>query len=511
MSFTRRFVLRGMGATLALPLLPSLLTSREARAQTATNRRNFVMYGTDHGGAWANNMFPARPATGVTTIDYAGRRVATFNLGGSVVGSNRVLSPVLTAPSSTLTAGLVAKMFSLQGLDVPFYLAHHTGGFLGNFARNDGNGDAGKLAQANAVRRTIDQIMAWSPSFYPDLSNVKDRALVLSQRISYNYSNPAAQTGDIQEVGALSNRPLTLFDRLFPQTQTGPVRKPIVDRVLASYQAMRNNPRLSAADRLRIDDHIQRVHELERRLLAGAACNVGSRPAETAANQTTMPVGSLDTEFQRAYMAALNDVLVLALSCGLSRIVALHVNMTFSDFAGDWHQEVAHQSNQEDGIRQAVLWQSFQRFFAGAVVDLAAKLDAVDTGDGKTLLDHSMLVWQQECGNRTHDSNTMPVIGFGSAGGAIRTGIHCDYRHLDTPFSPNDAEKTYPGLLWHQWLGTVLQAMGVPKTEWENPTVNGGYPDYNYARTDWVSLTAEQAWPQAVWNAAGDLLPGLAP
>ena len=54
----------------------------------------------------------------------------------------------------------------IAGLDVPFYLAHHTGGHLGNFARNDGNGGDGALAQSNP-RRTLDQIMAWSNSFYP--------------------------------------------------------------------------------------------------------------------------------------------------------------------------------------------------------------------------------------------------------------------------------------------------------------------------------------------------------
>ena len=57
----------------------------------------------------------------------------------------------------------------LCGLDVPFYIAHNTGLHLGNYARNDGNGGDGKAVQA-FPRPTIDQIMAWSPSFYPDLS-----------------------------------------------------------------------------------------------------------------------------------------------------------------------------------------------------------------------------------------------------------------------------------------------------------------------------------------------------
>jgi hypothetical protein len=77
-------------------------------------------------------------------------------------------------------------------------------------------------------------------------------------------------------------------------------------------------------------------------------------------------------------------------------------------------------------------------------------------------------------------------------------------------FSPSDEpEKKYPGLLWQQWLGTVLQAMGVPKSEWENPAVNGGYPDYNFMKIDWAQLTAAQAYTPDVWAVAGEVLPML--
>ena len=60
----------------------------------------------------------------------------------------------------------------LWGLDVPFYIAHNTGLHLGNYARNDGNGGDGKAVQA-FPRPTIDQIMAWSPSFYPTCRGIR--------------------------------------------------------------------------------------------------------------------------------------------------------------------------------------------------------------------------------------------------------------------------------------------------------------------------------------------------
>lgn len=51
--------------------------------------------------------------------------------------------------------------------------------------------------------------------------------------------------------------------------------------------------------------------------------------------------------------------------------------------------------------------------------------------------------------------------------------------------------------------------MGVPKSEWEKPAVNGGYPDYNYMNVQWQSINAATAYPQQVWGVAGERLPLL--
>lgn len=513
MKFSRRFILRGAGAAVAIPVLPSLLTASEARAQAAANPRCFAHFATNHGGVWAANMFPAAPSSGVETQTYAGREIRRFPLAARRANGMATISPVLSAPDARLPDSLIAKMFSVQGVDIPFYIAHNTGGHLGNFARNDGNGGDGELAQMNAQRRTIDQIMAWSPAFYPDLSVVKERVMLVSSRMSYNFSNPQARTGTIQEITPITSTPTALFDQLFPQTG-GTARPPIIDKVLESYTRLRNSPRLSAADKVRLDDHVQRVHELQRRLTARVSCSNTTRPSGTYAGLSMGAVEynqpyALDPAAHGGYFQALNDVLVLAMSCGISRISVARIDPIFSTFMGDWHQDVAHQTAQPDGMRQQVMWESHQRIFADVVVDLARKMDAVDMGDGKTLLDRSLVAWTQESGNYTHENQSMPVIGFGSADGFLRTGWHVDYRNRATPLTTAETERRYPGLMWHQWLGTVLQAMGIPKSEWENAAVNPGYPDYKFAKVNWVELTTEQAYPASVWTVAGEVLPWL--
>ncbi len=511
MTVSRRFVLRGLGATVALPVLPSLLTAKQARAQAAAAQPCFVSYTTNHGGAWAANMFPTAPTQGVETQTYA-HTIRRFPLVAQRGGGLAQVSPILTAADTKLTPRLLGKMFTVQGVDVPFYLAHNTGGALGNYARNDGNGGDGTLAQTNAQRPTIDQLMAWSSAFYPDLSSVRQRVLLTSARASYNFANPQTRSGAIQEIAG-ADTPNQLFDSLFPQTGGPAPRRPIVDKVLESYNRLRASPKLSVDDKHRLDDHLQRLAEVQRRFATTViSCGSVSRPTNPSMSKTMGQVAygqasALDPTAHAQYCQALNDVIVLAFSCGVSRLAVTRIDLDFSTYAGDWHQEVAHQADQPDGVKQGVLMTSYQKVFENVLLDLAAKLDAVDTGSGTSLLDRALVTWTQECGNNTHSSNSVPVVGFGGAAGFLKTGYHHDYRNLALGFGTG--EKEYPGLLWNQWLGTVLQAMRIPKSEYEKAAVCGGYPDYNFAHLQWQSVNESQAWPAGTWSKTGEVLPWL--
>ena len=109
---------------------------------------------------------------------------------------------------------------------------------------------------------------------------------------------------------------------------------------------------------------------------------------------------------------------------------------------------------------------------------MAQRLD-VEEAPGLTYLDNSLLVWTQECGMATHDSVSIPVVTFGSAAGLFKTGLLVDYRRVGNPdsqFDPAPAASR-PRLLYNQWLATVLQAMGVPPTEFERWGTKGyGFP-----------------------------------
>src|SRR5204863_899500 len=108
--------------------------------------------------------------------------------------------------------------------------------------------------------------------------------LVMGTReISFGFSNPSAASGTVQNIrGAESS--LELFHRIFvPAGTPHGGRVPVVDRVLQSYQRLRNgNRRLSAADRQRLDDHMDRLAELQRKLNVAVpvACGGMATPSD---------------------------------------------------------------------------------------------------------------------------------------------------------------------------------------------------------------------------------------
>jgi hypothetical protein len=463
----RQFLLGAGGVAVGLPILPSLLTKSAYGADpTFTRAPRLYWLTSEHGGAFETSMFPSPSLLTSSENLYSDHTVRSGALTATTEGDAAVLSPILRASASRLTPALLAKMNVLWGLDVPFYIAHNTGQHLGNYARNDGNGDEGKDVQA-FPRPTIDQIMAWSPSFYPDLGSVRERAMIFGDRpVSWNYSNPDSQSGTIDNVRGSSSS-LEVFSKIFvPDDEPGePARPPIVDRVLESYNRLKNgNRRLSAGDRQRLDDHIARIAELERKLTAGTSASCGDVTAPT--DDADRHYGDSAEDAGRQ-IQLYNEVAAVAFMCGTSRIGVVGHGGTerYVSYGGDWHQEVAHQWQTE----QTQLVPSYQSFFERSFLDMAARLD-VEEAPGVTYLDNSLLVWSQESGMETHSSVSVPIVTFGSAAGFLKTGMLCDYRRTTSASSEHDpgaGGKQVLSVLYQQWLATVLQAMGVPTTEFE--------------------------------------------
>lgn len=519
----RRLLLRGAGgALLALPILPSLLSSREAQAQAAAPAKCFVHFRTPHGGISTANMWPADAAL-TEKLSYT-HEVRRGPLSAVTSGADAVISPVLTASATALTPKLVAKMNILRGLDIPTYMAHNFGGALGYY-------DADKETPADP-RATVDQLMAYSPAFYASVDAVRQRSIVIGKSTgSYGYRTPGVRSSGVSSSaigGTESSQGLfdTLLTGATSATSPEATRPPVVDRILDSYKRLRSgNKRLSQEDKLRLDQHINAVAELQRRLgtAVAAGCQVPTRP--TTDNLRLRPMdGSPEKNVQ--FFSLINEVLAVAMNCGATRIATFSIDennqaLTFTKRAAqgeDWHNNVAHAASSSESA-EGLIKEFNQVFFSGVYLDLVSRLDAFSDGMGGTLLDHSLVAWGQESGNVTHFAFSMPVVTAGAAGGALKTGSYCDYRNLKRRLSGDsstgsESDTLWPGLTYNQWLSTALLAMGVPQAEWAE-TSHPGYgakvsyqSEYDYFFTN-QGFSAADVYSDAVWQKSGELLPFL--
>ncbi len=520
----RRHVLRAAsGFTLALPYLPSLLPRALAQGDPLLKApKRFIAFTTGHGGVALSNMFPADATlTGGSTTMFPGHDARWGKLVRKVDGTNASVSPAIGGKVAAFSDRIVSKMNVIRGLDVAFYLGHNTGGHLGNFARNNSE-DFNDITKVIGLpyMPTIDQLMAWSPAFYPNIAAIKERTISNTtgyRGLSFMWSNPSARTGDIKEV---SGHPSAYqwFDRLFGGTKpaTNPQRKPIVDLVLEDYKRTRDtHPRLSTVDKQRMSDHMDRIGELQRRLsvVVNVSCNDVQKPAEN--NWIPKYEGS-SLAVSVPYYRIFSDVMAAALICGATRIATVAIDKLFYDFAGaSWHQDVAHMS-QESATAQMQMLASQRAQFENVVLDLANRLDVEET-PGVTVLDNSLIQWTQECGSFTHDSDSIPVVTIGGAAGFFKTGNYLDLRTqnvkgqfktwikingVDTYVSPAGR---FSGITYNRWLANALLAMGIPKTEWEiagQPGYGSPFMDNDYKTKYGTNLAA-------IIAAGSQPLPGI--
>lgn len=481
----RRQVLRGAGGfTMALPFLPSLLTKRAYGADPIVAApKRFLCLASDHGNVLGPAMFPSDTtlrATQYARPDHVVRQGSLRPSQSSAVMAD--LSPVLRAPPSQLSGYLAAKMNVLRGLDVPIYLGHSAGGHLGNYNANEGKGPTAGL---NSYP-TIDQLMAWSPSVYSG-GSPRMRSICIAPfglPISYGYANPANPTSSAVVQAATQNNPSALFDRVFGG-QASLQGALVVNRVLENYTSLRRrNSRLSVGDRARLEAHMTYLSELQNRIYAaekqeklaaaghtGAVCAApGSRPNAVSWNDIIDPL-------ERVKLCL--EIVRLAFSCDVTRVATISLGslVLIPGYTGVYHND-AHEDKQDTFVRNN------QLLFEKVFMDVVSKFDDVVEAGARSLLDNSLIVWSHEAGQTSHDHHSAPVITAGSAGGYLKTGAYCDYRNISGGqwyFDIGPSGKPgaflprteYTGLTHRRWLATILQAMGMPPSEFETGGVKG--------------------------------------
>ena len=245
--------------------------------------------------------------------------------------------------------------------------------------------------------------------------------------------------------------PKLVFDRLFTDGAADLARSTVADRDFyrrsildyALDDARRVRNRISSADRLKLDQYLTGVREVERRI------QNASPPPELTGTGFDRPEG-IPEDFDQ-HLRLMCDLMVLAFQTDSTRAVSFMVTKEATDRNYPWlgftdgHHELSHHGGEEEKHRKL---REIDRYHVSILAHMVEKMMAVEEADGSTLLDNAVILYGSGIsdGDR-HDHVNLPVVTVGSAGGRLRTGRHLAYRE-ETPMS--------------NLLLTMLQQAGVP-------------------------------------------------
>ena len=290
--------------------------------------------------------------------------------------------------------------------------------------------------------------MAFSDNFYTDAdrqSRLTQRSFnLISGHYSQNFSSPSTRSGGVVKQAFLTTN-LDVYDYLFsPGSAYNGVDRSILNHVRDSYNRLRRHPRISRGDLIRLDQHIERMAEIERKLVV--AQNLANLPQRPAQNSTVYSFNHSfwhnPSEKQIPWCDLMCDMVVAAFESGASRVATWDPkNTRFThETVNDWHGAVAH-GGLGNFLSQSLTLGFHQGIFEYIMVVLASKLDAVRAHDGQTLLDHSLITFTSEAGQKTHHSGCVnyPVITAGRAGGYFNTGYYVDFSNKSIVYRDFDA------------------------------------------------------------------------
>jgi hypothetical protein len=447
----RRQLLYALGLSAAGLSLPSVRAANAGAGRAGTAKR-ILFYVTSHGTCY--DRYKLRPGRRTDTEDFEADLP-------SLAASE--WSPIL-APLSAHAR----KLLVVDGLGngcgiVPQFNEHEEGHasiltgrigtpIYGSIARPDGPSlDQVLGASRDTPFRTLEwAVGGWSVTFDE-----------LGQPLPYE--------GD----------PVAAFDRVLggvatPTTPTGEIvarhQAKVLEVARARYDAL--VPKLSAQDRVKLEQHRDLLDELAGRLevLASLECEPPPRPS------LALPWG--DAGYPQERTEAFQDLALATFACGLTDVITLRMDTLFNETVGappgDLHNDFAH--NTETNPDAYEVMATYHTWHAQRLARLLDRLDAVPEGDG-TMLDHTLVVWCNELATGHHTFDDLPVVVAGGTT-ALRSGRVVRYA-ARTVLGEGWAE-TSIGRPHQQLLTTLGRAMGEPMDHFglrELPTTDGGTLD----------------------------------
>src|SRR5471030_472117 len=188
---------------------------------------------------------------------------------------------------------------------------------------------------------------------------------------------------------------------------------------MSSADALRSG--VGAGDRARLDDYLDNVREIERRIQQVEAHNASGEQRELPA----APIGVPDSYAE--HVKLMFDLQAIAFAADITRVFALKLsrdvsNRVFSEAGATTGFHIAsHHNEREDRILD---FAKINRYHVSLIPYFLEKLKQIPDGDG-SVLDHSLLVYGSPMGNpNVHNHKRCPLFFAGHAGGRLKGNVH---------------------------------------------------------------------------------------
>lgn len=403
---SRRTMLRGMGAAIALPALEAMGPATKAAAATAkAPTRMACLYFPN--GAWMDSWIPKESGENYT-LPYSLEPLKAFQpkmnvLSGLDKAASRRGDGHYAKTGNFLTGEPVAKTtgkdISAGGISMDQLAAKYIGG----------------QTPLPSLELAIDPVISGIDS------NVGFTRLYGSYISWRSATSPVAR-----EIN-----PRFVYERLFGQDKSPANAKrdaqfrSLLDVALEDANDLRR--KLGRDDQVKLDEYLESIRKVENRIEFAMKPDEREWKPETEADIPAAPAPGRPGDF-REHVKIMMDLMVLGFQTDSTRVMTFMFandvsgrNFSFLDGVSGGHHDMSHHENKEEKAKQ---YAAITRWHAEQFAYLLGKLDAIPEGEG-TLLDNCMMMFGSSIsdGNR-HSPDNLPLVLAGGAGGQIRTGQH---------------------------------------------------------------------------------------
>lgn len=398
----RRTFLKGIGATLALPLLDAMVPAATAMTRTAAMPVKRLGYVFMPMGADISRWTPgSSPILG--ELPEILRPLESVKESVSVV-SNLELEKAYPGSHATSNSAFLSAAKARLTESADYYLA-----------------------------TTVDQIAAQQigqSTPLPSLELAIDQWETVGQcdnGYACVYQNNLSWSSPTTPLPAEAH-PRLVFEKLFGEGGTSAERQAVLrkrasllDWVMDDVSRLKNT--LGAADRGRVDGYLDSVREIERRIQKAEA-NVADNPLPDLGRPEGVPASYGD------HVKLMFDLQVLAMQGDITRISTFQMaretsTRTYPEIGvTDSHHPLSHHGNDPAKIARMA---KINEYHVSLFAYFLERLKETPEGNG-SLLDNSLLLYGSGMGNpNLHDHSNLPIIVAGGAAGGMKGGRHIRY------------------------------------------------------------------------------------